>query len=527
MIHRKASQKIRILLLTALLCIAIACPAQQLRWGDQGNRTYINPVLNADYSDPDVIRVGGKYYMVASDFNYMGIQMLESEDMVNWHIISQVYDHFDFPGWDEANHYGRGSWAPSLRHHNGKYYVYFCTPDEGLIMSEADDPHGPWAPLLTVKGIAKWEDPCPFWDEDGKAYLGHSLVGAGPIIIHKMSADGHELLDDGVTVYTGPVAEGTKFLKHDGWYYLVIPEGGVSSGWQTVLRSRNIYGPYEKRVVLEQGPTNINGPHQGSLVDTPDGQWWFYHFQETRPLGRVLHMQPVRWVDGWPLCGADTDYNGIGEPLFVSAKPQTAQHQQPSLPQHSDEFDATALTWKGQRHDALSLQWQWNHNADHSKWSLNERKGWLTLNALPATSLKTARNTLTQKAMGYRGEVTALADCRDMSEGTRGGVTVMGSRQIGIGVCKSGGRLLFYSEDNGEIKVLGNAGKTVWLRIEADGTTFTLHYSTDGKTFHQAGAPITITNAFWKGPRLGLYCYSTANSQGKIHFDYFRYKILE
>ena len=509
------------------LSFSLLCSSQDLRWGDQGNGTFINPVLNADYSDPDVIRVGEKYYMVASDFNYMGIQMMESDDMVNWRLISQVYDHFDFAGWDDMKRYGRGSWAPSLRHHNGKYYVYFCTPDEGLIMAEATDPHGPWSPLHTVKSIAKWEDPCPFWDDDGKAYLGHSLVGAGPIIIHKMSADGHELLDDGVTVYTGPVAEGTKFLKRDGWYYLVIPEGGVSSGWQTVLRSRNIYGPYEKRVVLEQGPTNINGPHQGSLVDTPDGEWWFYHFQETRHLGRVVHLQPVRWIDGWPMCGTDSDLNGTGEPLYVSVKPQTNVRQEPSLPQSSDEFDGNILTWKGQRHDALGLQWQWNHNADHSQWSLDERKGWLTLHANAAESLKTARNTLTQKAMGYRGEATTLADCQGMAEGSRMGIAVMGSRQCGVGVCKRDGRLVFYREDNGEVEYYGTASKRVWLRAEADGTTFKLSYSTDGKRYHAAGQAITITNAYWKGPRLGLYCYSTGGSQGKAQFDFFRYKILE
>ena len=247
-------------------------------WGDQGDGTYRNPVLNADFSDPDVIRVGSKYYMVASDFHFLGMQVLESEDMVNWRYISQIYRRFDEPGWDSNQHYAGGSWAPAIRYHDGLFYVYFCTPEEGLYMSTAKDPHGPWAPLHLVKRIEKWEDPCPFWDEDGQAYLGRSKHGAGPIIVHRMSADGRQLLDDGVTVYEGPVAEGTKFLKRNGYYYLIIPEGGVGTGWQTVLRSKNIYGPYERRIVLEQGSTSINGPHQGALVDTPDGNWWFYHF---------------------------------------------------------------------------------------------------------------------------------------------------------------------------------------------------------------------------------------------------------
>lgn len=209
----------------------VPCHAQvHPAWGDRGDGTYANPILNADYSDPDVIRVGDKYYMVASDFHYIGIQVLESADMVNWKIVSQVYDRFDMPGWDANNHYGGGSWAPSIRWHDGRFWVFFCTPDDGLFMSTATDARGPWSPLHCVEKVERWEDPCPLWDDDGQAYLGHSVLGAGPIIVHRMAPDGSRLLDKGRTVYTGPVAEGTKWLKKDGYYYLIIPEGGVESG---------------------------------------------------------------------------------------------------------------------------------------------------------------------------------------------------------------------------------------------------------------------------------------------------------
>ena len=187
--------------------------SNRVTWGDQGNGTYVNPVINADFSDPDVIRVGEKYYMVASDFHFLGMQVLESEDMLNWKYVAQVYSRFDEPGWDDNRHYAGGSWAPAIRYHNGEFYVYFCTPDEGLYMSKAKEAAGPWSPLHLVKRVEKWEDPCPFWDDDGKAYLGRSRHGAGPIIVHRMSDDGTQLLDDGVTVYTGPVAEGTKWMK--------------------------------------------------------------------------------------------------------------------------------------------------------------------------------------------------------------------------------------------------------------------------------------------------------------------------
>lgn len=502
---------------TYLLCVVtwMTCTLvhAQLSWGDQGNGTYKNPVLNADYSDPDVIRVGEKYYMVASDFHFIGMQMLESSDMVNWKIVSQIYDRFDLPGWDENKHYGGGSWAPSIRWHNGKFYVYFCTPDEGLFMSTATDARGPWEPLHYIKAVEKWEDPCPLFDDDGQAYLGRSQHGAGPIIVHKMSADGKTLLDDGVTVYTGPVAEGTKWLKRGGWYYLIIPEGGVGYGWQTVLRSKNVYGPYEKRVVLEQGSTNVNGPHQGALVDTPNGEWWFYHFQATPVLGRVVHLQPARWKDDWPLIGVDIDGNGIGEPVSVWTKPHVAANIKPMLPQTSDDF--------GQKRPGL--QWQWCHNPNSDCWNLMERKGWLTLHAQPSPDLKNARNMLTQKSMGYQGKATTVMDCRNIATGTFAGLLCMGREYRGIGVSDEG----IYLENDGQHEVVSQKKPSkVWLRVSlnVESNHHQFYYSLDGKHFISAGTPFEMHDGNWKGFRIGLYCYG---EQGKVQFDTFDYKILK
>lgn len=375
-----------------ILLLAIAVSLQAQHWGDQGNGTFCNPILPTDLSDPDVIRVGDRYYMVASDFHFLGMQILESSDMVNWHVVTQLYDRFDFPGWDTMEHYAGGSWAPSIRWHDGRFRVYFCTPDEGLFMTSAERPEGPWSKLLLVKAVKKWEDPCPFWDEDGKAYLGHSLYGAGPIIIHRMSEDGTRLLDEGTTVYTGPVAEGTKIHKWNGYYYMSIPEGSVCCGWQTILRSNSIYGPYERKVVLEQGTTVINGPHQGALVDTPDGNWWFYHFQEWSPLGRIVHLQPVRWADGWPLIGIDLDGNGIGEPVTEWKMPLGS----------SSRNEIGKAVWKdGFGGQTMKPEWQWNHNPQHEAWSLSRNNGKLTLQALQAPDFIHARNTLTLRTIGY------------------------------------------------------------------------------------------------------------------------------
>ena len=504
------------LLISFLLLFPISLTAQQRSWGDQGDGTYRNPVLCADFSDPDVIRVDGMYYMVASDFHFMGMQVLESEDGVNWRYASQIYRRLDEPGWDAMAHYAGGSWAPAIRYHDGMFYVYFCTPDEGLFMSTAKSAHGPWSPLHCVQHVEKWEDPCPFWDDDGQAYLGRSRHRAGPIIVHRMSADGRQLLDEGVTVYTGPVAEGTKFMKRNGYYYLIIPEGGVGTGWQTVLRARNIYGPYEHRVVLEQGTTAINGPHQGALIEGNNGEWWFYHFQETPVLGRIVHLQPARWVDDWPVIGTDYDGNGIGEPVDTWRKPsmsggsatvrdgKTSTNSSTFVLQQSDEFGST-----------LGPQWQWNHNPVDSHWSLTERQGWLTLRALPADSLKQCRNQLTQKVVGYRSTTTTLMQQKGHC---RAGLFISGKLFRGIGLSADG----IFVEVGGKQHIVrkGTFAK-VYLRmsIDAERNQHQFYYSTDGKRYKKAGEPFAMRGGYWKGIRTGLFCYG---QDGQAQFDYFR-----
>lgn len=515
------------ILTTAILSIAFALAAgaeeraADFRWGDLGDGTFANPVLNADYSDPDVIRVGDKYYMTCSEFHYMGMPILESDDMVNWKIIGQVYDRMDFPGYSEMRRYAEGTWAPALRHHDGKFWIFVCTPEEGLLMSTAENPAGPWTKFHQVKDVAKWEDPCPFWDEDGQAYLVRSRHRAGPIIIHRMSPDGRELLDEGVTVYKGPVAEGPKMFRKDGYYYISIPEGGVSKGWQTILRSKDIYGPYESRRVLERGSTDVNGPHQGSLVDTPDGDWWFYHFQSAGPRGRVLHLQPVRWVDGYPVIGSDYDGNGVGEPMKVCRMPLGKSN--PSVPQTSDEFDGTSP----------GIQWQTNHNPVDGQISMSDRKGWLTVSPLPATKLRDARNQLTQKIMGFRSQAQTLIDFSEMKSGDRSGLECLGKTFVGAGIMmeESDGKSIpaIYMESDSLIihRLPLERAKTgeITIRLDIDTLANSFHYSysTDGVNFHPIGEAFEMKEGFWKGVRTGLYSYTTAATPGKTRFDYFRY----
>jgi len=487
-------------------------------WGDQGNGTYINPVLNADYSDPDVIRVNDKYYMVCSEFHFMGMPVLESSDMVNWKIVGRVYDHIDFPEYNTNDRYAGGSWAPALRYHNNRFYVYFCTPDEGLFMSSSEKAEGPWDPLLVVKAIPRWEDPCPFWDEDGKAYLGHSLKGAGPIIIHKMSADGKQLLDDGVTVYTGPTAEGTKIFKMNGFYYLSIPEGGVAGGWQTVLRSKNIYGPFEKKVVLEKGTTNVNGPHQGALADTPDGQWWFFHFQSDGAMGRVLHLQPVIWQDNWPVVGVDIDRNGIGEPVYVWKKPDVKDKGKIEAPQTGDDFNSPEL----------GLQWGWNHNPVNANWSLTKKAGYLLLKAGKAENFVKAHNTLTQKVMGTTGAAVAELDLSGFADGQKAGLSSMGGRVVNlVGVMQKDGELFVFTESNGTLaNQMKIKAKKIWLKVSLDikGGKNQFAYSTDNKSFRNLGDIFPTAAGYWKGTRLALFSFNEKEDAGEAYFNSFSYE---
>lgn len=381
-------------------------------------------------------------------------------------------------------------------------------------MSTAEDPAGPWAPLHEVRRVRGWEDPCPFWDEDGRAYLGHSTVGAGPIILHRMSPDGKELLDEGVIIYIGKIAEGTKIYKKNGFYYLIIPEGGVEEGWQTALRSRHLYGPYERRVVLKQGKTGINGPHQGAMVDTASGQWWFIHFQSMGALGRVCHLQPVEWVDDWPVIG------WAGEPVSIFRKPRVGAEYPLNFLQTSDEFNSPKL----------GLQWQWNHNPEDDYWSLTERPGYLRLKAMPASDLMKARNTLTQKLIGGRGVITVELNMENMASQQKAGLAYLGGggtkaeNWLGVEHHGKGRRIqavtagLHYHGPELE-------GDVVWLQTEYDFAGATkFFFSIDGKEFLPLGGEGHLTAGFWKGARIGLFSYNSVAQRGAADFNWFRYQ---
>jgi beta-xylosidase len=471
-----------------------------LSWGDQGDGTYRNPVLKADYSDPDAIRVGDDFYLIASDFHYMGMQVLHSRDLVNWEVVGQVFSRLGMHAkYDEMNAYAQGTWAPTLRHHGGRFYVFVCTPYDGLFMWHAEDPRGPWSEMVTVKAVERWEDPAPFWDDDGRAYLVHSLKGAGPLIVHRMSPDGRRLLDDGVEVYRGPVAEGPKLFKRRGWYYISLPEGGVERGGQTMLRSRSIYGPYERRVVLPDG-----SPHQGALVDLGSGESWFLGFKSTGHLGRVVHLLPVSWGDDdWPVFGDG------GRTVDRWKKPGVARPQPVSRPRSSDEFGAPTL----------GPQWQWNHNPVPEAWSLTARPGWLRLTGRPASDLSRARNTLTHKLWGDAGVVDVHLDVRALGNGQRAGLTFISGSTFGWVGVRMGGGVRRIQWEGGEGPEL--PGDEVWLRGRYAGDQARLEYSLDGRAYTDTGVPFPLRFGHWKGARFGVFCYGDL---GHADVDYVRYE---
>jgi len=499
---------------------------------DNGDGTYKNPIIYADYSDPDVIRVNDDYYMVASSFNCQpGIPVLHSKDLVNWTIINHIYDKLPLQRYEKMQP-GQGSWAPAIRYHKGIFYVYFCTPEDGLFMASASDPLEKWS-LKLVQDVANWEDPCPFWDEDGQAYLIRGKVGAGPAILHKMSSDGTKLLDDGVLIYQDlekqPVLEGFKFMdKRDGYYYFTGPAGGVATGWQTVFRSKNIYGPYEEKIVLHQGKTEVNGPHQGALVETQTGEWWFIHFQDKGVYGRIVHLQPVQWKNDWPVMGVDDDNDGCGEPVLTYKKPDVGKTYPISAPQTSDDFSDPSL----------GLQWQWQASAQKNWYGIAANDKCLRLNAISNPTddggLFYTPNILLQKfAAPEFSAVTKLSFNPD-KDGDRAGLTIIGKQYtflclekqfdgiyLSIYSAKTEGRKKQSQEKLLSIPINTN---TIWLKANLnENTKYQYSYSLNGKNFVDIGDLYQAEQGVWIGAKIGITCLNPSifPSKGYATFDFF------
>jgi len=499
----------------------IASPNYAFPWlPDLGDGTYRNPVIYADYSDPDVIRVGDDFYLTASSMNCTpGLPILHSKDLVNWTIIGHALKNLPDPRYEQVQP-GCGVWAPAIRFHAGKFWIFFPTPDEGIYLVTAEHPAGKWSePHLLQEGRGLI-DPCPFWDDDGKAYLVHAYAGSRANVKHRlrvcpMAPDGSRLLGEGKIVFHDPekypTLEGPKFLKKDGWYYILAPAGGVETGWQVALRSRHIYGPYEHKIVLAQGDTDINGPHQGALVDTRNGEWWFIHFQDAGLYGRVTHLQPVQWEDGWPLMGKDC------EPVQRHAKPKLPP-QPRCAPQTSDEFTGPQL----------GLQWQWHAN-HHDDWcSLAARPGWLRLFPQPAVTPPSEQpNLLLQKLPARSFTVETALEFHPGQDGEEAGLVVTGQTQVMLGIQRRGtANWVVWRANDRQEYVRETKSSLVRFRVAMrDGGLCSFSFA-DAGTLLPLPATFQAHKGVWIGGKVGLYSLRRSHHppHGHADVDYFRFE---
>lgn len=507
---------------------------------DLGDGQYKNPVLFADYADPDAIRVGNDFYLVSSSFESApALPILHSTDLVHWQIIGHALqrqvpeDRFATP------QHGKGVWAPSIRLHAGEFYIYYPDPDVGIYMIKAKAITGPWSAPVLVKAAKGWIDPCPLWDEDGKAYMVNALAGSragakSVVLVSRMSADGAHMLDGGAIAIDGhgldATLEGPKIYKRNGYYYVFAPSGGVTGGVQVVFRSRSIYGPYERRVVLAQGTTTMNGPHQGAWVTTAAGEDWFLHFSDRGPYGRVTNLEPMAWgADGWPRMGVHQNAQGTGEPVLTYKNPRVIGHAT-YTPADSDEFNAPAL----------GLQWQWQANPQPTWGFPAPAVGALRLINVPTGTddidLRNLPNVLLQKFPGP--EFTATTKVRFVSHqnGEQTGLVVLGMSYSALIVEEHDDHLLLRQEtrlEDGAAPVAGGksvpvhaAYGVVYLRAAVSANAkVQFSFSTDGAQFQAIGAPFTATAGTWIGARIGVYATGTHSTGefGYADFDWFRF----
>ena len=542
---------------------------------------YKNPVINADYSDPDVCRVGNDFYMTSSSFAcFPGLQILHSTDLVNWKIIGAALTD-DYPvlpefrgtnlDWRKRIQHGNYVWAPSIRHHDGWFYIYWGDPDQGLFMTKAQNPADTWSKPVCVKPGKGMIDCCPLWDEDGKAYLSHGCAGSragvkSVLFVAPMSADGTTVTGPSRIVYDGhedqPTIEGTKFYKRNGYYYIMSPAGGVKYGWQVILRSRNPFGPYEEYVGLAQGKSKFNGPHQGAWIDTPSGEDWFLHFQDKHAYGRVVHLQPAKWVNDWLVIGDDRDGDGCGDPVTQWKKPALKATENVQ-PREDDEFSATDL----------GLQWQFEGPYSHYWYFCDANKSKLRLYGIQQpenyTNLADMQNTLMQKFPAENFTVTSklkfIPNPGNKNKGEEAGFIIKGLDYAAIKFvttkegcfmrfvkCKDamkGGKEVVetempmtlveqekpytqrYAVD--DIPQPRHATQDIYVRavVKSAGigngitSSAQFYYSTDGKKFTKIGSPFTVKEGKWIGAKVGYFnCRSSvSNDAAFLDIDWIRF----
>ncbi|MBQ8655505.1 MAG: glycoside hydrolase 43 family protein [Prevotella sp.] len=588
-----------IALAIALLPLSLQAQYRSQVWcPDNGDGTYTNPVINADYSDPDVCVGGslplppsqgggtGDFYMTASSFQCVpGLPILHSNDLVNWEIIGYALKSL-YEGDDELTEHfntvqhGNGVWAPSIRYHDGEYYIYWGDPDFGVFMvkTRGGNPAGEWEQPLCVIKDKGMIDTTPLWDDDGRCYLVNGWANsraqfASVLTVRELSADGTRPISEPVIVFDGNgtenrTCEGPKFYKRDGWYWIMCPAGGVPTGFQLAMRSKSPYGPYEHKIVMAQGSTDINGPHQGGWVHIPPqagapgtGEDWFLHFQDKEAYGRVVHLQPVDWSTGWPVMGRPlpTSPQGggaLGEPVTTYRKPKISNlKSQISNPVESDEFNTPRL----------GLQWQWQANYQQV-FGMPTAFGTMRIytHKLPddAKNWWLVPNMLLQKTPADRFTVTTKLRLTAKADGQTGGLIMMGLDYSALVVRRVGDefqllQVTCHQADKGkeqteqllatlqptakdEIDYKPSIHEDIYLRLtvtppvnttghyqlpsELPSPTVRFYYSLDGKTYTACGEVFPMRQGKWIGAKFGFVAVDTQpkTDRGWIDADWIK-----
>lgn len=537
----------KLVVLAALLLQFVA--AAQVR--------YNNPIIHMDYSDPDVCRVGDDYYMTASSFNHFpGLPILHSKDLVNWELVGAAladYNVYYFkPSSPTPVQHGNGAWAPAIRYHEGWFYIYCGDPDRGIFMVKTQDPCGPWEdPVWIYKGRG-FIDPCPLWDDDGQAYLSHAAAGSRAglksiVFVAPMSPDGTKLIGPSRMVFDGhetqPTIEGTKMYKRDGKYYIFCPAGGVRTGWQTVLRSDDPFGPYEEKIVMAPAEGTINGPHQGAWVTTPQGSDWFIHFQDKGAYGRIVHLQPMEWKEnGWPVIGEDADGDGCGAPV----RSWTAPHGVTNIPYNEWDHSRAKSAYKPY---GLDLEWQYPA-VPSPYWHYALPEGGVRLFSVEqgtnsGKNLWNCRNLLTQKFPEERFKVYAKLVFKPLQGlGENAGMVAMGSSYAGLRLTDDAGsaRLQYIvcedAENGGAEKVeellalpYESGSATVWVmmqvypRIEENEVVARFSYSLDGKEYVKMPNGFVCQPGRWIGSKFAFWCNRSKPKNDGGHLDITEFRI--
>lgn len=518
-----------------LLCLNLF-GQQTEKWGDQGNNTYINPVLPGDFSDLDAIRVGADFYAISSTMQFSpGMAVLHSRDLVNWKIIGHVVPDLTRISanlnWDKMNSYGRGIWAGSIRYYKNKFWVYFGTPEDGFFMSSAVNPAGPWEPLHQLWKVSGWDDCCSFCDEDGQLYFVATHFETEPgnnkkynIHLFKMTPDGKNLImDSDSIIHQSEGSEANKLYKIDGYYYHLFSEVKAEGRVIMMERSKAVYGPWEIKQLNHVNRMQDKEPNQGGLIQLTNGEWWFFtHHGSGDWEGRAASLLPVTWISDWPIIGK-VGIDTIGSMVWSGHKPINLRPPFPGM-QTDDSFGSSMLL----------PQWEWNYQPRVDKWSLKDRKGFLRLYAFRPVNpgdkavLLRAGNTISQRSFRTKSNmVTIKLDIAGMSDGEHAGLTHFSTSAISsIGIKQvNSTRYLTYSNNGKDSAGTAIENKVIWLRsvwnYQGQNKYF---YSQDGELFLPFGGINQLTWGSYRGDRIGIFNFNTIKDSGFIDIDFFRYK---